>query len=558
MKLKTLFAPSVRQRTFIVLTVLIVALALAMNIGLPYLVRYQQLYLDTTPEGLYTLTDRMIEECDKLFDEKALGEGEIKMIFCADADNLIDSAPARIVYFMALQMQKHFDCFKVETVNLTYEPGAVAPYKTTSLSKISETDVILVHGDTYRITSIDSFWTTADDAYWSYNGEYKLASMILSLLGTQRVAYFITGHGETVYNPDDKTGEGSMKCATLYDLLTERGLRVDTLDLSSVDQIPEDCALLIINNPTSDYSTDADLTSYYEVSECEIIDRYLLEKQGALMVAKDYRVKLDNLENYLFEWGFDFGDTLVKDAEESLDDPENTNTVLVGQYNADEGSYGYAIYGDFASLPSSPSAIVSDTGYIRCAYDESQEIREDGDFYTSRTYAPFLQSSSAAKTYAYDSVADDYVALDARHGVMDLCAASVRMTTDSYSSEVTYSYVFAAASGSFFSEELLSNPSYANYEVVSSLIHNVARVDEHASMDLGGTSLNSSSFGGKQLLDTTIVTTKTDVWGPDLEIVETNYAFGTGAKVFIIILTALPAVAALTVGVVVAIRRRYL
>lgn len=562
MKLSSLFAPSTRRRTFAVLTVVMLVLALAINIGLPYLVRYSQLYLDTTPEGLYTLTDRMVEECDKLFSQHSLDDGEIKIVFCADSDQLISSAPARAVYFMALQMQRKFDCFSVETVNLTYEPSAVAAYKTTSLSTISETDVILVHGDTYRITNIDSFWTTAGDAYWSYNGEYKLASMLLSLLGTQRVAYFVTGHQETVYDVEDPTSEQSLSCATLYDLLVERGLRVDTLDLKDLaekkGEIPEDCALLIINNPREDFSSDAALDSYYDRSECEIIDRYLVGRQGALMVAKDYRITLKNLENYLFEWGYSFGDTLVKDEKESLADPDNTDTVLVGQYNTDEGSYGYAIYGDFAALASSPSAIVSDSGYIRCSFDEAQQVREDGDFYTYRTYAPFLTTSDAAKTYAYDSVAGDYVALDNKSGILDLCAASVRQTTDSQSSESKYSYVFAAASASFFSEELLSNTSYANYDVVSSLVHNIARVDEHASMDLGGTSLNSSSFGGKQLLDTSIATKKTDVYNAALEVVETNYALKSGMKVFIIVVTLLPAAAALTVGIAVAIRRRYL
>ena len=256
--------------------------------------------------------------------------------------------------------------------------------------------------------------------------------------------------------------------------------------------------------------------------------------------------------------GFSFGDTLVKDEKESLSGSEVENTLLIGQYNGDTESYGYAIYGDFAALTSSPSTIVSDSGYIKCSFDEAQQVREDGDFYTFRTYAPFLKTSDAAKTYAYDGTADDYVALDAHHGVMDLCAASVRVTTNSHSSESTYSYVFAAASASFFSQELLSNTSYANYDVVSSLVHNVARVDEHATMDLGGTSLNSSSFGGKQLLDTSIVTRRTDVYDTSLEVVETNYAFTAFAKAATILFTALPAVAALVVGVVVAIRRRYL
>jgi hypothetical protein len=37
--------------------------------------------------------------------------------------------------------------------------------------------------------------------------------------------------------------------ASFADLLTERGLNIKTLELSAVDKIPDDCAVLIINNP---------------------------------------------------------------------------------------------------------------------------------------------------------------------------------------------------------------------------------------------------------------------------------------------------------------------
>ena len=248
----------------------------------------------------------------------------------------------------------------------------------------------------------------------------------------------------------------------------------------------------------------------------------------------------------------------MKDSEESLPDPDASNTVLIGQYNEDENGYGYAIYGDFVSLSSAPSTIVRDTGYIRCSYDESPEMKEDGDFYTSRNYSPFLSSSAAAKTYAYDALTGGYDALDHKAGVMDLCSVSVRMTTDSYSSERSYSYVFAAASGSFFSEQTLGNPSYANYDVTSALVQNISRVDEYASTDLGGTSLNSTSFGGKQLLDIAIATEDTQVYNAAMEVVEINYTLTLGMKIFYIVLVALPVLGALAVGITVCVRRRYL
>ena len=105
---------------------------------------------------------------------------------------------------------------------------------------------------------------------------------------------------------------------------------------------------------------------------------------------------------------------------------------------------------------------------------------------------------------------------------------------------------------------MLQGSAWANYDVVSALVRNISRVDEHASMDLGGTSLNSSKFGGKQLLDTSIVTERTNVYNSDKEVVEVNEGITDGMKIFIYIFVFIIPVIALVFGVVVSIRRRYL
>ena len=134
------------------------------------------LIIDTTHEGLYTLTDLMKEEC-KFIDEL---EGEkVKITFCADPDTLVASRTTRVVYFMALQMQKQFDNLTVETVNVTYNPTAVAKYKSTSLTEIKYNDIIISYGDRYRIASTDAFWIASSGEVVAYYGEYKMATLSL-------------------------------------------------------------------------------------------------------------------------------------------------------------------------------------------------------------------------------------------------------------------------------------------------------------------------------------------------------------------------------------------
>ena len=105
-----------------------------------------------------------------------------------------------------------------------------------------------------------------------------MASILMSVTSVnQPAAYFLTGHGETYYDVNAPESENSLATAYLYDLLTERGLQVKTLDLAEEKKVPDDCVLLIINNPTEDFTVDKNqLDSFTYVSYTEMLDQYLM------------------------------------------------------------------------------------------------------------------------------------------------------------------------------------------------------------------------------------------------------------------------------------------
>ena len=510
----------------------------------------KQLYVDLTSEGLYTLTDKMVKECAYLSDL----DREITVTFCAEPDAIRGNTKARTVYFMCLSLQKLYPKLSVKTVNLKTNPTAVNAYKTTSLSEITASDVIISYGDSFRIASVDAFWTSDGESnLFSYNGEYKMATLFHSLTSRDNpVAYFITNHGELYYDTTDKNHPGNNETQALYRLLSDRGLVVKTLDLSKVNEIPEDCALLVINNPKTDYLYDpAQSGSYNYLSETEKLDRYLVRDQGSLMVAKDYKISLPNLEAFLFEWGFELGDKILSDEGAHLANDKATYTDLVGQYITEENTYAYAIYGAYAALSSAPRMIISDAGEIRCTYDLGTGSPEPGSNNVSRYYAPFFSTSKEGKLLD----AEGNVASEA--GVRDICAVALRYGVDEVTLAHSYSYVFCANSASFFSEKTLGNASFANYDITSALVENISREDVYASMDLGGSSLNSSSYGGKRLQWATIATTTTSIYASDGSVVKTNQPITSGART-VIILTALliPACIAIA-GAVVHLRRKF-
>lgn len=198
------------------------------------------LYVDLTSEGLYTLTPKMKEECAYLSEL----DREIKITFCAEPDQLRASAKSRTVHFMCLALQKLYPKVKVEYVDLKTNPTAVNAYKTTSLTEITQNNVIISYGDTFRMATMDTFWANdGQGTLLAYNGEYKMATFFHSLTSRDNpVAYFVTNHEELYYDPENGDHPGNAKTASLYMLLSMRGLDVKTLDLSAVDEVPEDCA----------------------------------------------------------------------------------------------------------------------------------------------------------------------------------------------------------------------------------------------------------------------------------------------------------------------------
>ena len=567
MNIKNMIGKGARTKVFAAATVCVIILIFLLNLVLTYYGVQKSLFVDLTTEGLYTLTDAMKREC-AFIDELDNDDRKVKITFCADPDTLMDSQVTRVTYFMALQMQKEFENLEVETVNITYNPTAVSKYKPSSLSTIEEGDIIISYGSRYRIQKPLSFWRGNSEMLQSFDGEYRMATYIMSVTAVNRpAAYFVTGHGETYYDAQNPAREENIKAQALHDLLTARGLEVKTVNLEEAGRVPEDCVLLVINNPTSDFKIDPDKQSDLGyVSEIEMLDRYLVNNTGAIMISRDHRSSkngvstLPALDSFLYEWGFEFSESVVTDSEHYLEREDGEKTTVIGEYDANDQGYGYAIYGDFAALPSAANTVFTDSGYITTTYVEGGSDYEPGNLTVERRFLSFMDSYSSA--IAYEKNADGVYADPERDGKLTLAATTARKYLDQYSGEESYSYVFCVNSPSFFSNELLGNSSYANNEVVSLLVDNMARTDMYASIDLGSASQNSASYGGKILADTSLSPTDIyqDIFDGGYVIDQIRIHFGldageaTGIAVTIFVLPMI----ILGLGIAVFVRRRFL
>ena len=541
---KLLKSGKTRTKMFALISVSGVIIIFLLNLLATYVGLHKTVFVDMTPEELYTVTDRLCEELDFVDEELS---GTVKITFCADPDTLMKSERARLTYVMATQLSNKFKNIEVTAENITYKPTLVDKYKATALTKITTSDVIVSYGDRYRIISIDNFWVAIDSEIFSYNGEYKMASIIKSVTATERPkAYFVTDHGETYCTPDDKS-EGWEKAVELYNLLTDRGLEVKTLKLSEIDEIPADCAMLVINNPRKDYTSTPDdkgNTIGY-LTETEKLDRYLTKGHGSIMIAKDYALTLPTLERFLYEWGFVFEDAQVSDEGAYLPTEDGKYTTVLGQYDTNEDSYAYAIYGEYASLSSRPNMVFKNAGYLTCSFGVGITSPEPGTYAVTRNYDPIFYTTKEAKAYKNGE-------LDSEKKVLHLAAVSSRQEMNPVTAESKFSYIMCAASADFFSSEILGDASNANFDILSAFVENMARRDEYASIELGGISGNSEKLGGKQLLDMTIYSV-TDTSA------DTDKALMTsGAQTAVVVIVMLVPLAIAAFGVVIYVKRKNL
>ena len=528
-----------------IVAVALVAIMLVGNVAVYALTIEKNTYIDLTTEGLYTLSDEMKDEIKDI-------KGDITITFCTDPDYLLSYHDTRYVYIMAKEIEKFMDNVKVETVNIDKNPTAVQRYKTTSATKIKSTDVIVSSGERFRIIAASAFWSYDSSGvnYWAFNGEYKMATAMLSVASKDEyTAYFTVGHGERVYDWENPDAQGNDDNFEFYRLLRDSGLTVKTLDLDT-EEIPEDCVLLIMNGPTRDYASKSDGNMYVNyVSPMEKIDRYL-DGFGSVMVFTDPFVVLPELEEYLTEWGMQVNHAQVKDRLNVLEgeDAEATRSTLVTRYaNSTDNPIGYSLYSDIIDLTGTPKTIVENSGYITRSWDSDEQFNS-----RSRTsmYSGVLLSSPDASAYNEDGLLTD------RNGGYHLASVTARVHMEEVSSY--YSYMFAAASTNLTDSKYLSNGTYANYDIMFAIVRTISRTDVYAADSLGALTMNSANYGGKILDSDAMSDTEREIY-ENKEVVKTYAAMTQRDMITLTVLVLLvPAVIIPALCVVVTTKRKYL
>lgn len=522
------------------LTALIVAAVIVGNIIFSMLAARFTWYIDMTPDLLFTLSDECkdlirngdeefdtasaIERVDQIRQESGDPNMSINIIFCNEADNIANDTSLRYVHNTALELQSEFpDHIKIKYHNIYRNPSAVSKYKTSSTSSITETNVIVEFGTEFRVYSSRTFFSFDEDGEtaWAYNGEKKLTAGILAVTRTESpIACITVNHGEDL--PD-----------TLRGTLEDAGYIVQDINLSE-QEIPEDCRLIVIYNPMSDFHVSDGMS----VDEISKLDDFLDDTNSLMaFIGPDSNggKRLNALEDYLEEWGIVFdrnSEGLPHIVEESTDNSKDSTRNIFAQY-ADYG-LGGSITKDMLNSKYPRTVVFPNAMSISFAptYQATHDSELDFD-YARRTSNGVVRSiydvfttSHKANAYAGGVLAQS--ATEASPLKLMTISEEQKTTQESeYSSMIDSSYVIAFGSTNFAAEECLATDGYGNNELLLSLCRYIG----HEPVPVG---ITMKPFADYEIdnITTSAVTQYT------------------------VILTAVPAVAAICAGAVVLIRRK--
>jgi len=129
------------------------------------------------------------------------------------------------------------------------------------------------------------------------------AAIIKVVSGGTKKVYFTSGHGEKDATSADRDGYKA-----IADSLTKENYTVDKLVLAQAGAVPDDCAVLIVAGPKTDFFP----------GEITALKTYL-GKQGKLLLELDPPDKADslpltNLIALAHDWGIDVGNDMVVDV----------------------------------------------------------------------------------------------------------------------------------------------------------------------------------------------------------------------------------------------------
>ncbi len=411
------------RKTMIVsklMTCLMVLVFIAIFIGLNMWIQTLDLpAIDVTANKVYTLSDAS-KEALKSIDQ----ETKIYVFGIDEKDSVVE-------------LIKQY-CAANEKI--TYEMLS----KETNLAKVQEFEledgysiVVVESGESKKIIDASSQFHSYD-----YNTmaeiditEQTLTNSILGLSTTNKPKiYFLTGHGE--FGIAEQEGQTQAELGVLSTYLRNEAFEIASINLTTAGTVPEDCDVLAIVSPTSDFLEN----------ETQAVINYI-NKGGNLFLTQDVvRLKQDlqlpNLQKILDLYGVSFEKGYAIEIDE----------------NSAASNYPYIFRPQISSSNSITSDIGSDS-YMLLAYAEKLKFAPSETLQALKvTYEELLGTTDTALFITNLSANAKEAAQTSETGKCTI-AALVTKTISEAESEAIESKLVISGTGTFCADYVISEIS---------------------------------------------------------------------------------------------------
>jgi len=299
--------------------------------------RYER--VDTTIGRSHTLTAESVAYLKKL-------ESDVKIVVTL-TDNGNDTAISEILDDLRSLLYEYEEStrkndkgrIKVEYLNVYQQTGRAKELG------VEQPNIIAVRsGDRSKSIFINELYRSHEELERVFVGENVVTRSILEITAAEKPAlYFTKGHGEmSIDSFSENSGLSELK-----NELGARNFKVDEIDLTSADKIPEDLDMLIIAGPQ---------TPFLDKEEEQIRD-LLRRNSGRVMILLEPG-REHGLEDLFFEWGVLADDAIV--AEPDLRYQAGGGDLLIRQFAANH---------PITKIPAGLN--------IRMVTDRSRVVRED-------------------------------------------------------------------------------------------------------------------------------------------------------------------------------------
>ncbi len=246
-----------------ILSVMLIIVVILINVA----VSFFDVKIDMTPSSLYTMDKSSTDYLNSL-------EKEVDLYFLMDIDDMKNDPNANMVIALINLLEQYDSYEKINLIDVDYNenPEVISKLNPDNYLQLEPGDIIAKCGNVVRKVKASEIYQS-DGAYDNYGnyiekaryfyGENMITGAIKAVSeNITPVVYFLTGHGEKSLNTDYTTFSRNLKNVN-YDL--------QTLNLSTMEQVPDDAGIIVVAAPQMDITDD----------EKEKINKYL-DKGGNL------------------------------------------------------------------------------------------------------------------------------------------------------------------------------------------------------------------------------------------------------------------------------------